>query len=126
MEESREYTRYHIDAGGRVPATVEIEGDVCFTGTITDLSAGGLSFIVENDRDYSSEPGKFFFIRLNLGGVSINTEVEKKWSYIKNSENGKIYSAGVSFKVISNEDRLRLNEIIECLRSGSFNHSRIS
>jgi len=43
---------------------------------------------------------------------------------IEGEDNDKMYTAGVSFKVISNEDRLRLNEIIEYHRSESSAYQR--
>jgi len=119
MKELREFIRYTVEPGSGKTAFVEIGSNGNLTGVVSDLSAGGFSFGIEiNDKkNYEFELEKFIFIRLNYNRLSINAEVEKRWSLLKNADDKKIYTAGVSFKVISNEDRLILNEIIELLRS---------
>lgn len=119
MKELREFKRYLLETGIHKSAFVEIEGAVRLEGIITDLSTGGFSFSINmnNITDSEFDLEKFLFTKINFDKFSINLEVEKKWSLIKNDNYGKIYTAGVSIKVISNEDRLRLNEIIEYLRS---------
>lgn len=120
MKELRDSIRYPVEAGSHRPAFVEIEGAETLNGTISDLSTGGFSFVIDmkgiSDPELNLE--KFFFVRIKFKRFSINAEVEKKWSLIKNADDNKICITGVSFNVISNEDRLRLNEIIANFRSG--------
>lgn len=121
MNELREFTRYSLNRVNLGSAYVEIEGTDGLSGIIADLSPGGFSFIIDiqdkTDNEFDLE--KFFFIKIKLDSLIIHAEVEKRWSIIKNADNKQLYNAGVSFKVISNEDRLRLNEIIEYIRSGA-------
>lgn len=121
MKELREFIRYALETGSHKSAFVEIAGEVEVSGIILDLSTGGFSFSIEMKNMANSEFDleKFLFVRISFDKFIINAEVEKKWSLIKNEDIDRIYTAGVSFKVISNEDRLRLNEIIEYLRSVS-------
>ncbi len=121
MKELREYIRYALETGSHKSAFVEIEGAFNGSGIILDLSTGGFSFSIEmkNIEDFKFDLEKFLFIRINFDKFVINAEVEKKWSFIKNEDIDRIYTAGVTFNVISHEDRLRLNEIIEYLRSVS-------
>jgi len=120
MKELRDSIRYPVEAGSHRPAFVEIEGAETLNGTISDLSTGGFSFVIDmngiSDPELNLE--KFFFVRIKFKRFSINAEVEKKWSLIKNADDNKICITGVSFNVMSNEDRLRLNEIIANFRSG--------
>lgn len=124
MKELREFIRYSLESGSYRSAHVEIEGVDIISGIISDLSTGGFSFVVDlkDVPDLEFDLEKFFFVRINFKKFSINAEVEKKWSLIKNADNDKVFIAGVSFKVIANEERLRLNEIIENLRSESSPH----
>jgi propanediol dehydratase large subunit len=126
MKELREFIRYSIESGSHPSAFVEIEGVPELRGIISDLSTGGFSFAVDINKDADSilNLEKFLFIRINFDKFTISAEVEKKWSLIKNADDSHVYTAGVSFKVISNEDRLRLNEIIEYLRSESSAYHR--
>ena len=126
MKELREFIRYSIETGSHNDVFMEIDGENQLSGSITDLCTGGFSFILDliDNNDLKFDLDKFLFIRLKFDKFSINAEVEKRWSLIKNAESHVIYSAGVSFKVISNEDRLRLNEIIEYLRSESSAYHR--
>ena len=111
MKGLRDNIRYPVEY-----VTVEIDGIDNLKGTVSDISAGGLSFIIEIGNN-EFNPGRFLFIRINFARFVINAEVEKRWGLVKDKENRKVYTAGVSFKVISNEDRLKLNEIIEYFRS---------
>lgn len=118
MKELREFQRYQIHSGFYKSAFVEIDGDIKVSAVILDLSAGGFSFsFSRNHADPEFDPGKFLFVRIYLDRFTINAEVEKRWSVIKKRDNEEIYTAGVSFKIMSNEDRLRLDEIIDYLRS---------
>ena len=121
MKELREFIRYSLESGSYKSAFAEIEGKTVIKGIISDLSTGGFSLVIDLkdavETDFVLE--KYFFVRINFKRFTINAEVEKKWSLLKKSDNDKIFIAGVSFKVISGEDRLRLNEIIENLRSES-------
>jgi len=124
MKELREFIRYSLESGSYKSAFVEIEGMTALNGIISDLSTGGFSFVIDMksimDSEFNLE--KFFFVRINFKKFSVNAEVEKRWSFLKNADNDKAFIAGVAFKVISNEDRLRLNEIIENIRSESSLH----
>ena len=124
MKELREFIRYSLESGSYKSAFVEIEGMTALNGIISDLSTGGFSFVIDMksimDSEFNLE--KFFFVRINFKKFSVNAEVEKRWSFLKNADNDKVFIAGVAFKVISNEDRLRLNEIIENIRSESSLH----
>lgn len=124
MKELREFIRYSLESGSNKSAFAEIESEKAINGIISDLSTGGFSLVIDlKDAGYTEfELEKFFFVRINFKKFKINAEVEKKWSLIKNEADDKVYIAGVSFKVIANEDRLRLNEIIENLRSESSPH----
>ena len=124
MKELREFIRYSLESGSYKSAFVEIEGMTALNGIISDLSTGGFSFVIDmkSIRDSEFNLEKFFFVRINFKKFSVNAEVEKRWSFLKNADNDKAFIAGVAFKVISNEDRLRLNEIIENIRSESSLH----
>jgi len=129
MEELRKFTRYFMKPGFYKSAFVEIDGINKMSGTVSDLSTGGFSFFIDmkNNADSKFELGKYLFVMLYFDEFHINAEVEKKWSFIKNENDEKLYTAGVSFKVISNEDRLRLNEIIGYLRiESSAYHCKIN
>jgi len=119
MKELRECIRYSVKSGFKKSVFVEIEGVMKLKAVILDLSAGGFSFTF--DMNIISEPDfaleKFLFIRIDFDKFKINAEVEKRWSLINHEDNHRIYTAGFSFKIISNEDRLRLDEIIKYLRS---------
>lgn len=118
MKELRDNIRYPLDPGYKLQAVAEIDGADKLSGIVSDLSSGGFSFNIDiADSEFSLD--KFLFVRINFGSFTINAEVEKRWGLVRNTGNRKVYAAGVSFKVISNEDRLRLNEIIEYLRSES-------
>ena len=124
MKELREFIRYSLESGSHKSAFAEIEGEKAIKGIISDLSTGGFSLVIDLiDAGYTEfELEKYFFVRIIFKKLTINAEVEKKWSLIKNEADDKIYIAGVSFKVIANDERLRLNEIIENLRSESSPH----
>jgi len=121
MKELREFIRYSLENGSDKSAYVEIEGARRVKGIIIDLSTGGFSFSIDmnNVPDFNFDMEKFLFVRINFNKFSISAEIEKKWSIVRNGGVEKVFIAGVGFKVISNEDRLRLNEIIEYLRSVS-------
>lgn len=124
MKELREFIRYSLESGSHKSAFAEIEGENGIRGIISDLSTGGFSLVIDlkdkGDTEFDLE--KYFFVRINFKKFTINAEVEKKWSLTKKEGSDKIFIAGVSFKVIANEERLRLNEIIENLRSESSPH----
>jgi hypothetical protein len=124
MKELREFIRYSLESGSHKSAFAEIEGKMGINGIISDLSTGGFSLVIDlkNTGDTEFDLEKYFFVRINFKKFSINAEVEKKWSLIKNEDDDKVYITGVSFKVIANDERLRLNEIIENLRSESSPH----
>lgn len=121
MKELREFIRYSLESGSHKSAFAEIEGKTAIKGIISDLSTGGFSLVIDlmNAVETDVVLEKYFFVRIKFKRFTINAEVEKKWSLLKKSDSDKILIAGVSFKVISGEDRLRLNEIIENLRSES-------
>ncbi len=121
MKEQRDFTRYSCQSSSGRQILVRIGDEADMTGTVLDLSTGGFSFVIESGltKNIDINLEKFLFVQLNADGFTINAEVERRWSLVKNDGNKKIFTAGVSFNIISSEDRLRLNEIIEYIRSGS-------
>lgn len=123
----KDITAIYNPVGGINPC-VEIEGENRPRGVISELSTGGMSFWLD-----LKEPGdeldtdrKHFFIRLNINGDTVMMEAELIWSITGGDEAGRVQSVGVRFALISNEDRLKLNEIIEKLRTYSVAGSRRS
>lgn len=119
MEDLRKSVRYAVDKvySGRV--MVELHGKERLRGGVLELSASGLSFEIKLYKGSAPDgvvEGEEFFITLYINELNILAGVEKIWSIIKESGEERIYRAGLKFKMLADEDRLRLNSAIEQIR----------
>ena len=119
MEDLRKSVRYAVDKVYDSRISIEISGSNSPEGRVIDLSASGLSFEVGIDSGTAPagviDTGDFF-ITLHVNGLDILAGVEKIWSITKMSDDVRVYRAGLRFRILADEDRLRLNRAIEQIR----------
>lgn len=119
MEDLRKSARYAVDKAYSGRVQVELHGGGRLRGEVLDLSVTGLSFEIKIDTGSAPDgvaEGEEFYITLYINEINILAGVEKIWSIIKESGYGKIYRAGLRFKMLAAEDRLKLNSSIEHIR----------
>ncbi|HOP63054.1 MAG TPA: PilZ domain-containing protein [Spirochaetota bacterium] len=128
MKDLRQAVRYAVENvySGRV--AVEFHGKEKESGRVLDLSGSGLSF--ETELGYRERPdgvsdGEDFFITLNIDGISILIGVEKIWNITDDSNRARKYKAGLKFKILADEDRLKLNSAVEKIRKNIQKTARI-
>lgn len=116
MEDLRKSVRYAVNRTYSGNVEIELRG---VQKLRCGLSSSGLSF---EAKDYPGDipdgiiDGEDFFITLYINEINLLAGVEIIWSVIKESNDGKIYSAGLKFKMLADEDRLKLNSSIERIR----------
>lgn len=100
-------------------AYVEIDAGIRARGRITDLSAGGLAFEVSGTamEVRAVEKVDNYFIELVIDNLKIVSGVQKAWSVIKTEGSSGILLSGVRFEIMSGEDRLKLYNVLEKIRS---------
>ena len=119
MEDLRKSVRYAVNRTYSGNVEIELRGVQKLRCGVIDLSSSGLSF---EAKDYPGDipdgiiDGEDFFITLYINEINLLAGVEKIWSVIKESDDGKMYSAGLKFKMLADEDRLKLNSSIERIR----------
>ncbi|HPS57406.1 MAG TPA: PilZ domain-containing protein [Spirochaetota bacterium] len=106
-------------------AYVEINTGIIIRGSIVDLSAGGLAFEISNPGDEISavDKAKGYSVEIVIDSLKIVTAVQKVWGFFKNSDSESVYLSGVRFETISNDDRLKLYNVIERIRDISLSGS---
>jgi len=101
---------------------VELRLDrTAFRAEVRDMSVEGLGFELQNPPDEHSRAiaeANTFFAKIVLGDEEILVEVKKAWTASVKKEGGAVLKGGLSFAVISADDRVRLSRIIELLRTG--------
>ena len=97
--------------------------DESIRAEIFDISLGGLAVDISNVTD--SQKSKIealddFFIRLHYKNNMFLIGVEPAWRIFRKQDADIAYKGGFKFDLISEQDRLKLSDLIEELRSTEF------
>ncbi len=118
MDDIRKNIRYGAGALEHFDVHVETASDPVMVGILCDISAGGMCLQFEVSDWKLFEGMDDFFIRLVVGDRSVLAGVKKTWESLKETADSVVCSIGVKFNIVSPDDRLKLDRIIELLRSG--------
>jgi hypothetical protein len=90
---------------------------------IFDISLGGLAAEISSlteEQISKIEALDDFFIRLHCKQIKFLIGVEPVWRIFKKQGRSTLFKGGFKFDLISEEDRLKLADLIEDLRSSEF------
>ncbi len=101
---------------------VEIRLDqLSFKAQVKDVSVEGLGFELQSPQDEQVRgiaEARTFFAKLVAGDEEILVEARKAWSASVKKDGADVLKGGITFAVISADDKVKLSRIIELLRAG--------
>jgi hypothetical protein len=99
----------------------EFDFDRSLRGRVMDISLKGLGIEIHGLNVIQSRKiGSLdkYLLTITFGKVSILAGVKSVWSHELPGEGSVMFKAGVLIDLISTEDRLKLSEIVEKIRTG--------
>lgn len=124
--EYREIDRHEIsdavlDTYALNEVSCEFDFDRSLRGRVMDISLKGLGIEIHGLNVIQSRKiGSLdkYLLTITFGKVSILAGVKSVWSHELPGEGSVMFKAGVLIDLISTEDRLKLSEIVEKIRTG--------
>lgn len=122
---SRKEHRYPAGILSPERAYVEISTGIKTRGYILDLSAGGLAFEISGPGEEMQDFNRLknYTVEIVIDSLRIVSGVQKVWGFFKEVDPESVYLSGVRFESLSNDDRLKLYEVIERIRDISLSSS---